>query len=138
MGRARRFVRRSTGSTGKGGRDRLFVLGIETRALIGVDAWEREGKQTVMVDLEFGCDAARAARRDDVADAVNYRTVAKTALAFAESSRFRLVETFAERLAERLRKECRLAWVRVRVSKPGAVRFSRECGVEIVRGRPPS
>jgi dihydroneopterin aldolase len=120
------------------GRDVLFVRGIEARALIGVDAWEREGLQPVLLDLEFPCDAARAARRDDVDDAVNYRTVAKEAIAFAESSRFRLVETLAERLAERLMAECGLAWVRVRVSKPGAVRFSREVGVEIERGRRPS
>jgi 7,8-dihydroneopterin aldolase/epimerase/oxygenase len=121
-----------------GGRDILFVRGIEARALIGVDAWEREGPQTVVIDLEFACDAAHAARRDEVEDAVNYRTVAKAALAFAESSRFRLVETLAERLAERLMAECRLPWIRLRVVKPGAVRFSRECGVEIERGRRPS
>jgi dihydroneopterin aldolase len=127
-----------TGGPESGGRDLLFVRGIEARALIGVDAWERQGPQTVLIDLEFGCDAARAARRDDVEDAVNYRTVAKTALAFAESSRVRLVETLAERLAERLMSECALPWVRVRVAKPGAVRFSRECGVEIERGRRPS
>jgi dihydroneopterin aldolase len=127
-----------TKGRGKGGRDLLFVRGIEARARIGVDAWEREGPQTVVVDLEFSCDAARAARRDDVADAVNYRTVAKTTLAHVESSRVRLVETLAEGLAKRLMSECGLPWVRVRISKPGAVRFSRECGVEIERGRRPS
>jgi dihydroneopterin aldolase len=122
---------------GSGG-DTLFVRGLEARALIGVDAWEREGPQTLSIDLEFPCDAAKTARTDRVEDAVNYRSVAKEALAFAEASRFRLVETFAERLAERLMAACALPWVRVRVGKPGAVRFSREVGVEIERGRRPS
>ena len=126
-----------TRRTSSGGRDLLFVRGIEARAWIGVDAWERKGPQPLLIDLDFTCDAAKAARRDDVEDAVNYRTVAKEAIAFAESSRFRLVETLAERLAERLREACGLPWVRVRVSKPGAVRFSREVGVEIERGRRP-
>jgi dihydroneopterin aldolase len=119
------------------GRDRVFVEGLEVRAVIGVDDWERTGSQTVVVDVETVCDAARAAADDDVADAVNYRSLAKEVLAFAAASRFRLVETFAERLAARLRSAHGLPWVRIRVSKPGAVRFSRSAGVEIERGRRP-
>ena len=83
------------------------------------------------------CDAARAARNDDLGDAVNYRSVAKAALDFASSSRFFLVETLAERLAAHLMQTCGLPWVRLRVSKPGAVRSSREVGVEIERGTRP-
>jgi len=127
-----------TGGAGGDVGDTIFVRGLEARAVLGVDAWEREGPQTVLIDLEFPGDVARAARTDAVDDAVNYRTVAKAALAFAEESRFRLVESFAERLAERLMGECGLPWVRVRVAKPGAVRFSREVGVEIERGRRPA
>ncbi len=118
-------------------RDLVFVEGIDARAVLGVDAWERTGPQAVRIDLAFSTDAAKAARSDDVGDAVNYRTVAKAALAFAEGSRFRLVETLAERLAARLRRQFRLRWVRVRVSKPGAVRFSAVVGVEVERGARP-
>lgn len=115
----------------------VFVEGLEARTVIGVDSWERTGPQAVRIDLAFTTDAARAARTDDVKDAVNYRSVAKAALAFAEASRFRLVETLAERIAARLRKQFRLRWVRVRVSKPGAVRFAATVGVEVERGKRP-
>jgi len=118
-----------------GARDTVFLRGLEARTVLGVDAWEREEPQTVVLDIDLACDAARAAASDEVADAVNYRTVAKAALAFATESRFRLVETLAERLAAHLMKACGVPWVRLRVSKPGAVRFSREAGVEIERGK---
>ena len=115
-------------------RDTVFVRGLEVRTVLGVDAWEREEPQTVVLDIEIACDADRAAASDDVSDAVNYRTIAKAALSFATESRFRLVETLAVRLADHLRKSCGVTWVRLRATKPGAVRFSREAGVEIERG----
>ncbi len=119
------------------GRDTVFLRGLEVRTVIGVDDWERREPQTLHLDVEVACDAARAAASDDLGDAVNYRTIAKEALRFAARSRFRLVETFAERMARRLRRACRLPWIRLRVSKPGAVRFSRDVGVEIERGERP-
>lgn len=116
-------------------RDTIFLEGLEVRTTIGVEAWEREEPQTLLVDLEFACDAAKSAATDDVRDALNYRTVAKTALAFGAAQSFHLVETFAERLAEHLAATCGVGWLRLRVAKPGAVRFSRTVGVEIERGR---
>lgn len=116
-------------------RDTIFLDGLEIRTVIGVEPWEREEAQTVVVDLRMACDAARAAKADDVNDALNYRTVAKAALAFGAAHRFHLVETFAERLAEHLMATCGIGWLFLRVGKPGAVRFSRAVGIEIERGR---
>jgi dihydroneopterin aldolase len=114
--------------------DTVFVRGLEARVILGVDEPERKDRQTVVLDLDLACDARAAAAKDDVEDALNYRTVAKAVLAFLEKSRYRLVETLAERLAEHLMKTQGVSWIRLRVSKPGAVRFSREVGVEIERG----
>ena len=116
-------------------RDTIFLEGLEIRTTLGVEPWEREEPQTLLVDLEIACDAAKAAATDDVRDALNYRTVAKAALAFGAEHDFHLVETFAERLAEHLLAACGIGWLRIRVAKPGAVRFSRTVGVEIERGR---
>jgi 7,8-dihydroneopterin aldolase/epimerase/oxygenase len=114
--------------------DTIFVRGLEVRTIIGVDEPERREEQTVILDLDLACDARVAAAKDDVKDALNYRTVAKAALAFVAESRYRLVETLAERLAEHLMKTEGVRWIRLRIAKPGAVRFSREVGVEIERG----
>jgi dihydroneopterin aldolase len=115
-------------------RDTVFVTGLEARTILGVNDWERRERQTVVVDLEMACDATRPAREDDLREALDYRTAAKAVLALVESSSFFLVETLAERIAELILLEFPTPWVRVRVAKPGAVRFSREVGVEVVRG----
>jgi dihydroneopterin aldolase len=114
--------------------DVIYLRGLETRAILGVNEWEREEPQRVVVDLDLGTDVAKAAAKDDLADALNYRTVAKDVLDFAGTTQFFLIETFAERLAKRLMDAHGIRWLRLRVSKPGAIRFSRDVGVEIERG----
>lgn len=115
-------------------RDTLFVRDLEARAIIGVTEWERRDRQVLKIDLDLACDASAAAADDDIAHTVNYRSVSKAVLAHVESSGYRLVETLAERLAELIRRDFGVRWVRVRIHKPGAVRFSRDVGVEIERG----
>ncbi len=116
-------------------RDTVFVRALEARAIIGINDWERVERQTVVVDLDMATDASKAARDDDIAHAINYRSVSKAVLELVEGSEFFLVETLAERIATLVREQFGVPWVRVRVSKPGAVRFSREVGVEVERGR---
>jgi len=115
-------------------RDTVFVRDLEVRAIIGINDWERRELQTILIDLDMACDAAAAAADEDIAKAVNYRSVAKAVMQHAEEGHYFLVETLAERLAALIRTEFGVPWVRVCVRKPGAVRFSREVGVQIERG----
>jgi dihydroneopterin aldolase len=115
--------------------DTILLEGLEVCAFIGVTEEERRERQTLVIDLEFETDAPRAAATDDIEDALNYRTVAKAVLAFAEESRCQLVETFAERVATLVRERFGVPWLRVEVRKPGAIRFARSVGIRIERGR---
>jgi len=115
--------------------DRIFLHGLTAECIIGFIDWERRVKQTVVVDLELPVDCRRAATSDEVADTLDYKKVAKRALAFIEASEFRLVETLAERLALLILEEFAVEWVRVALNKPGAVRSSRDVGVVIERTR---
>lgn len=118
--------------------DIVFIRGLEARGIIGLNDWEREKPQTIRLDIDMACDTRAAAVDDDIEKTVNYRAVAKAALAHIEESEHLLVETLAERLAALILEEHGVPWVRVRVSKPGAVRFSEEVGVEIERGERPA
>ncbi|MDF1701186.1 MAG: dihydroneopterin aldolase [Planctomycetota bacterium] len=120
--------------TAASNQDTVFIRDLEVRAIIGIEDWERKKLQPILIDLDMACDARRAAEEDDIAQAVNYRSVAKAAEKLTIDGAFQLVETLAERLAAMVRTEFGVSWVRVRVRKPGAVRFSREVGVEIERG----
>jgi dihydroneopterin aldolase len=115
--------------------DRIFLRGLAVDCIIGFVDWERRVKQTVVIDLEMSIDCRRAAIRDDVADTLNYKTVAKRLSAFVAASSFNLVETLAERIAALILEEFGVAWVRITLSKPGAIRGSRDVGVVVERTR---
>lgn len=114
--------------------DKIFLEELKVDTVIGIWDWERRIRQTVIIDLEMSADIASAAATDDVADTLNYKSVAKRIQSFVSDSEFQLVETLAERIAAIIRDEFDVAWVKVRVSKPGAIRGSRNVGIEIERG----
>jgi 7,8-dihydroneopterin aldolase/epimerase/oxygenase len=115
--------------------DKIFIHALKTEAIIGIFDWERQVKQTVIVDLEFSADVRKAALSDSIEDTLNYKRVAKRVLAFVEGSQFHLVETLAEHIAMLLLEDFGLAWVRISLSKPGAIRSSRDVGVLVERDR---
>ncbi|MEZ5500625.1 MAG: dihydroneopterin aldolase [Steroidobacteraceae bacterium] len=115
------------------GADVIFLRGLTTECIIGFIDWERRVRQRVVIDLEMPADCRRAAARDSVDDTLDYKRVAKRIIAFVEESQFHLVETLAERLAALLLEEFALAWVRLSINKPGAIRGSRDVGVSILR-----
>lgn len=115
--------------------DTVFLRGLAVDTTIGFFEWERHVRQTVVIDLEIPVDCARAATSDDVADTTDYKRIAKRTIQFVNESSFKLVETLAHRLATTLLEEFDIAWVRLTLNKPGAIRGSRDVGVMIERHR---
>jgi dihydroneopterin aldolase len=115
--------------------DRIFLRGLEVECIIGFIDWERRVKQTVVIDLELPVDCRAASIRDEVEDTLDYKKVAKRVIAFVEASEYKLVETLAHRLALLLLEEFGVAWIRLSVNKPGAIRGSRDVGMSIERTR---
>jgi len=116
-------------------KDKIFIHGLKTEAIVGIFDWERQVKQTVVVDIELSADIRKAALTDAIADTLNYKAVAKRVLGFVEASQFHLVETLAEHIAMLILEEFAVAWVSITLSKPGAVRGSRDVGVSLERDR---
>ena len=117
--------------------DKIFLRELKVETIIGIWDWERKIRQTVVIDLEMSADIAKAAATDDIKDTLDYKGVAKRIQQFVSESSFQLVETLAERIAGIVRDEFDVAWVRVRVNKPGAIRGSRDVGIDIERGERP-
>lgn len=113
--------------------DKIFIHALKTETIVGIFDWERQVKQTVILDIECSADIRKAALSDSIDDTLNYKAVAKRVLAFVEASSFHLVETLAERLAMLILQEFGVAWVRIVLSKPGAIRNSRDVGVVLER-----
>ena len=113
--------------------DKIFIHALKTETIIGIYDWERQVRQTVLIDVEISADIRKAALTDSIEDTLNYKRVAKRVLAFVEASQFHLVETLAEHLAMLILEEFGVGWVRIALSKPGAVRSSRDVGVALER-----
>ena len=115
--------------------DKIFIRALKTEAIIGIFDWERQVKQTVIIDIEISADVRKAALSDSIEDTLNYKKIAKRVLTFVENSQFHLVETLAERIAMLILDEFGVSNVSITLSKPGAIRSSRDVGVMIERGR---
>lgn len=117
--------------------DKVFIEALEIECVIGIYDWERTITQKVVLDIEMAFDNRNPAASDDIKDTLDYKAVSKRLIAFVGASSFGLVETLAERCAEIIRAEFAVAWLRLKLSKPGAVTGSRAVGVIIERGSRP-
>lgn len=115
--------------------DIVFIEGLTIDTVIGIYDWERRVRQPVTLDIEMAFDNARPAASERIEDTLDYKTVSKRLTVFVEASEFGLVETLAERCAQLIRDEFGVAWVRLKLSKPGAVRGAKSVGVVVERGR---
>lgn len=112
----------------------VYLRDLRVETIIGIFDWERTTRQVVGIDLEMAADVARAAASDSIEDALDYEAISKRLIDSVGASSFRLIETLAEEIARIVREEFGVAWVRVTVSKPGAIRGARDVGVVIERG----
>ncbi len=115
--------------------DQILIKDLLIRGIIGIHDWEREKKQDILINITMEADCRPAGISDDFQDAVDYRAVTKKVLALVENSSFYLVERLAEEIAKTCLEDARVEVARVRVEKPGAVRFSQSVGVEVERRR---
>jgi FolB domain-containing protein len=113
--------------------DHIMIKDLLARGVIGISDRERAQPQDILVNIVIFTDTKKAAVSDNIEDCVNYRTVAKKILAHVETIERYTVEALAADIAGLCLEEKGVEGVRVRVEKPGAVRFSRSVGVEIER-----
>lgn len=117
--------------------DIIYLKDLRIDTVIGIYDWERQTRQTIILDIEIATDIAKAARTDHIDDTLNYKAVAKRIMAFVGESEFQLVETLAEKIAEILLNEFDIPWLKLSLNKQGAVRGVRDVGVIIERGKLP-
>jgi len=114
--------------------DYVVIEGLEVRTVIGIYDWEREIRQTVRLDLKMAWDISKAAQTDDIVDTLDYKAVSKQLISYVEASSFGLIESLAEECAKIVMNEFNVPWLRLKMSKPGAVRGSENVAVIIERG----
>jgi len=115
--------------------DQIQIKDLLLRAIIGINEEERLKRQDVLINIVLYADTQAAGASDAIEDAVNYRTITKRVIKRVEESEFYLVEKLAAEIAAICLEDPLVESARVRVEKPGALRFAGSVGVEIHRAR---
>ena len=115
--------------------DILFLRDFRLETIIGLYEWERKAPQPVMLDIEIGLYDHKAGHTDDVADTIDYEQVALGIRKLAASGHFKLVETFADRIARLIVDDFKAPWVKVSAAKIGILPNAKFVGVSIERKR---
>lgn len=115
--------------------DKIFIKDLLLRGIIGINEDERVNKQDILINITIFADTRQAAVTDDIADAVNYRTITKRIIEHVEGSADFLVEKLVNDIARIILTEFAAERVVVRVEKPTALRFAQSVGIEIERTR---
>jgi len=113
--------------------DRIEIKDLLLRGIIGVNEWEREAEQDILINITLTADLTQAGKTDSIDDTVNYRTLTKQIISHVEASQRFTVEALAADIAGICLAQGGVSRALVRVEKPGALRFARSVGVEIER-----
>jgi D-erythro-7,8-dihydroneopterin triphosphate epimerase len=115
--------------------DRIHIRELRLRCIIGINPEERDKLQDVVIDITLYADLSRSAATDCIDDTVDYKAVKLKVMAMVEASSFYLIERLADRVALICLEDTKVRRARVTIEKPGALRFARTVGVEIVRAQ---
>ena len=115
--------------------DRILIKDLLLRGIIGINDWEREKEQDILINIVLTGDLSPAGKSDRIEDTINYRTITKKIIAHIEQSKRFTVEALAEDIAQICLAADGVELAKVRVEKPGALRFATSVGVEIERSR---
>lgn len=116
--------------------DRITIRDLLIRGIVGIYPDERVNKQNILLNVTLWADTRPAAASEDIADTVNYATIAYALIDYVEQSEPLLVE----KLAAELVKLCfatddKVQAVELTVEKPDALSYAEAVGVTIFRRR---
>ena len=116
--------------------DTVFIEGLKTEAIIGIYDWERENRQPLIFNIDMDLPISQAAQSDDINDTVNYKQVSDEVIALVTESRYELLETLCEDICQHiLNNHNAVQLIRLKVSKPKAVKETDTVGLKITRQR---
>jgi FolB domain-containing protein len=115
--------------------DKLHIRDLMLRCIIGLNDWEREKKQDILINITLYADLITACQSDNIEDTVDYKTIKQNVVDMVEASSYMLVERLAQKIADICLENPGVQKVKVTIDKTGALRFARSVGVEIMRDR---
>ncbi len=113
----------------------IRITDLSLRAIIGINDWEREQKQDIIINIALDFDAAAPARSDDVKDTIDYKSLKQRIMRFVESSEYFLLEKLTDQVLGIVLEDPKVLSAWVRIDKPAALRFAKSVSVEMRRSK---
>ena len=114
--------------------DLIYIHDFRMTLLVGVYEWEKRVPQTIQLDLDLAIPPRRAEHSDRLDDTIDYAVVVKRIEETLAQQHYELIERLAEHVADLVPGEFGSPWVRVSVTKLGALKSVKRLGVTIERG----
>lgn len=109
----------------------IRISNLRLRTIIGINDWERTTLQDVVVNIEIEAEIERAAQTDSIDDTLDYKNLTKQIIQHVEESSFQLIERLASSILDLILTLPRAVSAKVKVDKPGALRFADSVSVEL-------
>lgn len=131
------FSRRNNEPEQTGGEalDLVFIDGLTGTTVIGIHESELHQPQPLVIDVCAGVPRALACSTDRIGDTIDYGELRRRLLRLLAEHQVKLLEAFAEQVADIVLQEFQAQWVRVRVAKPNKYADTQALGVIIERRR---
>ena len=115
--------------------DRIHIRDLMLRCIVGINDWEREKKQDVLINITLYADLKTACQTDRIEDTVDYKAIKQKVVNMVEASSYMLVERLVEEIAIICLEHPKVRRAKVLLEKTGALRFARSVGIEVIRER---
>ena len=109
---------------------KIYIVDLSIMCLIGIYPEERTKKQKLIFNIEIHSSSIDNSK-DDITKTIDYSKIENDIVLFVENSNFFLIETLANEIANNILKDWRVEFVRVRLDKPEALKYSMSAAIEI-------
>jgi FolB domain-containing protein len=109
----------------------IKIKDLKLRTILGVEEWERNTRQDIIINIQFEFDGRRAAESDDLNDTVDYKSMKQNIIKLVENSNFFLVEKLASEVLKICMSDAMVQKASVEIDKPHALRFADSVSVSL-------
>ena len=107
----------------------IRIKNLRVRTIIGINEWERDAPQDVIINIEMELDGKRVSQTDSIDDTVDYKVLKRRILREVEGSQFFLLDKLASHVLDIVMEEKKVKRATVEVDKPNALRFADSVSV---------
>jgi len=111
----------------------IRITNLKLRTIIGINDWEREKKQDIIINIAIQTDARRSSASDDINDTIDYKAMTKRIIGEVEASEFFLLEKLCRHVLDIVLEEKLAQEATVTIDKPGALRYCESVSLELTQ-----